>query len=1122
MSDREDHGETGSWSAAKRALLEKRLRGEAGWVGIEKRAPDRPLPLSFAQRRMWFLNALHPESSQYNLPACYRLTGVLSLLDLERSLNEIVRRHEVLRTRIHVSGTETRQIVEEERRLWVEVADLRALAAAERDARARELAGMEACRTFDLSGGPLLRAAVIRLAEDEHLLLVVMHHIVSDGWSVGVFFQELATLYKAGLEMSAAGIPPLPIQYGDFAVWQLDRMQGTVLETEVRYWTEVLAGGPAVLDLPTDHPRPAVQSDRGSWEGFSLSRDLSERLSALSRQEGVTLFATLLVALQTLLHRYTGQTDIAVGCPIANRTRKELEPLIGFFVNTLVLRTDVSGDPRFVDLLGRVWEAALGAYAHQDLPFERLVEELAPERDPSRTPLFQISFEVHMDLLREPELAGLTIEPVAVDTNTAKFDLSLSLGFEDGVVTGALEYNSDLFERGTIRRMLAHFDALLEGIASDPQQRLSELPLLTPVERERFRQWNATARAYPSESSLQDLFEAQADRTPDAVAVRADGEELTYLELNGRANQLAHALRGLGVEPETIVGICMDRSIATIVAMLGVVKAGGAYLPLDPSYPRERLVFAFTDARVRVVLTRRLAGEPLAIPGVREIELGEDGSFLGGESRDNPVSRLSPDHLAYVLYTSGSTGRPKAVMVSHGAVVNFVTCFHRAFGVSAEDRAVLYSRLTFDASVIHSWGSLTAGACVCIPDDQTRVAVSELFSWWAAEAITICDLPTAVAAVLFDTEWPRGLPLRKLLAGGEKLHRGPKGPLPCDVWNVYGPTEATVFTTVAQVPDRSESEGAPPIGRPIDNCTVFVLDPFLGLVPVGVTGELYLAGVPLGRGYLHEPALTAERYLPDPLGGAVGSRMYRTGDLVHWDADGNLHFLGRTDSQVKVRSIRIEPGEIESVLREHPAIREAVVVARESAERGSRLVCYYTPRADPGPSSWELRLFLASRLPDYMVPADYVRLAELPTLSSGKVDRESLPDPGRQRPALEAAYSPPVDDLEREVARIWQEVLQIETVGTQDNFFDLGGHSLLIVAVADRIRGVVGKPVPLVEMFKHPTVSSLARYLNQEVMGRGPVAGRETSSGPRSVPASAHRRARRERRRGGGASREGQ
>jgi len=1069
---------------AERAELELLRRAGPGAPGIPRRAGSGPAPLSFAQQRLWFLEQLYPGTPLHNISRVIRLSGALDAEVLQRTLDAVVARHEALRTIIVTTNGTPMQVVTAASSVPMVVTDLCGLAEPERDAEARRLVLEETRRPFDLARGPLFRGMLLRLEDGEHLLLLAMHHIVSDGWSMGVLSRELTVFYEAFTTGAPARLPDLPIQYADYAVWQRERLQGARLERELAYWREQLQGAPPVIELPTDRPRPPVQSPRGAKQSILLPPGVSRQLRALSQREGVTLFATVLAAFQTLLARHTGQDDIVVGSPIAGRTRTETEGLIGFFVNTLALRTDLSGDPTFRELLRRVREVTLGAYAHPDIPFEQLVEELQPERDMSRTPIFQVALAMQNVPHHKLELRGLTLRSEPTDSGTAKFDLTLFVTEQGAGLRAAMEYCTDLFDAGTIVRLLGHFRALLDSVAGDPDRRLSELPLLTEPERHQVLvEWNATTTDYPRDATVGDLFQSQAARTPDAVALIADGGRLTYRELDARANRLAHYLRSRGVGPETRVGICLDRSVDLVVGVLGIVKAGAAYVPLDPSHPPDRLRFLLADAHVAVLLTESRHGGRLPRGCVATtICLDDERAAIAREPAGPPHGRALAGNLVYVMYTSGSTGVPKGVAVPHRAVVRLVlgTDYFRG---GPDEVFLQLAPVAFDASTFEIWGALLTGARLVIAPPGT-LSLEEIGRVVREQGVSTLWLTAGLFHLMVD----RGLDdlrgLRQLLAGGDVLSvahvEWVLGELPdCRLLNGYGPTESTTFASCHPVVAGDLLDSVP-IGRPIANTRVYVLDGHMGPVPVGVPGELHLGGLGLARGYLGRPGLTAERFGPDPFGpafgGELGGRLYRTGDRVRWRADGALEFLGRMDDQIKVRGHRVEPGEVEASLREHPAVRAAVVVAREDIPGEKCLVAYLVPEK-PAPGVSELRTFLHQRLPDFMVPSAFVVLEELPLSPSGKVDRRLLPRPVGETPEVAEAFVAPRGPIEELLAGIWATVLRIDRVGVHDNFFELGGHSLLATQVISRILATLGVELPLRAIFEAPTVARLADHV---------------------------------------------
>jgi len=1087
------------------ALLEALLRAAptAASGKITRRQAAGPAPLSFAQQRLWFLDQVVPGNPAYNVLRAFGLTGQLDTAVLEKSLAEIVRCHESLRTTFTAVEGRPVQMVQpvpgpghSQRQLmplFSRVIDLRRLPEPEQGGKIHDLLTKESRRTFDLTRGPLMRMTLLRLGEEEHVLLLVMHHIVSDGWSVSVLLRELAALYAAFSTGASSPLPPLPIQYADFALWQRQWLQGEVLENQLAYWKKQLAGAPFRLELPTDRPRPSVQTYGGARQSMVVSKALTEGLKALSRREGVTLFMTLLAAFKTLLYRYSGQEDITVGSPIANRNRVEIESVIGFFVNTLALRTDLTGNPSFQGLVHRVRKVALEAYAHQDLPFEKLVEELQPERNLSHSPLFQVMFVLHNQPMPTLEFSNVTLSPMEVDNGTAKFDLTLSASEGREGLQFTWEYNTHLFDHPTVGRMLGHFHILLQGIVADPGQPIGLLPLLTEAEGHQLLvEWNDTQADCPQDRCVHHLFEAQAERRPDAVAMVFREEQMTYGELNCRANRLARYLRKLGVGPKVLVGVCLERSLEMVVGLLAVLKAGGAYVPLDPSYPEKRLAFMLEETEAPVLLSKAHLTGKLPRTGAKVVCLDRDWDVIAREPGEVLFVDTGPSNLAYVIYTSGSTGKPKGVEVEHRGLVNLVSWLQRTFSVSEKDQTAHLASLSFDVSVMELWSYLTAGARISFPpDEERRTSPLGLRDWLLSEEISVSALVTPLAELVLPLSWPETAPLRVLMTAGDKLSSYPSKTLPFQFLNAYGPTEYTVLTTWAAVGPNQESYSPPPIGRPIANTQVYLLDKHLQPVPVGVPGELYVGGVGLARGYLKRPELTAEKFIPNPFGNDPGSRLYRTGDLARYLPDGNIEFLGRMDGQVKIRGFRVEPGEIETILGQHPAVKKVVVLARQRAPNRTtpaadkHLVAYVVPHRDNSLAIDELRRFLKERLPGYMVPSAFVLLHSLPLTPNGKVDRSALPLPEPTRPDLNEAFIAPRTAVEELVAGVWSEVLRLDRVGVQDNFFELGGHSLLAVQVLSRLRRVFQADLPLRCLFEAPTVAELS----QVIMANEPMPG---------------------------------
>ncbi|KAB8320294.1 non-ribosomal peptide synthetase [Tolypothrix campylonemoides VB511288] len=929
------------------------------------------LPLSFAQQRLWFLDQLVPNNPFYNVPAAFRLTGSLHLAALEQTFNEIVRRHEALRTTFAIVEGQPVQVIAPILNLSLAVRDLQQLpqvvvAPTPRDQRekeARRLMTQEAQRPFNLSTDPLLRVTLLRLDEAEHILVLNMHHIVSDGWSIGVLIREIAALYTAFASNQRSPLSELPIQYADFAYWQRQWLQGDVLAKQLGYWQKQLEGV-SMLNLPTDRPRPAAPTYRGARQFLQLPKSLSEALETLSQQEGVSLFMTMLAAFQILLYRYTQQEDIAVGSAIANRNRSEIEGLIGFFVNSLVLRTDLSGNPTFRELLSRVRDVALEAYAHQDLPFEKLVEELHPERNLNQNPLFQVVFALQNAPMSALELPELTLSPLPFDSETTRFDLEFhlweraskggaSLTPQNGLwvnnsegISGFVIYSTDLFDDSTINRMLGHFQTLLESIVTHPEQRIADLPFLSEAERHQLLvEWNNTRVDYPQDRCIHQLFEAQVEQNPDALALVFEEKKITYQELNKRSNKLAHYLQKLGVGEEVLVGLCVERSFDMVIGMLGILKAGAAYVPLDPTYPPERLSFMLEDAQVPVILTQERWLNRLETQNSALICLDKDWETIAQESEDNLTTNITANNLAYVIYTSGSTGKPKGVQIEHRALLNLVFWHQKTFAVSPLDRVTQIAGVAFDACSWEILPYLSAGASIYFPDEETRLLPDKLQDWIVSKGITISFVPTPLAEKLLLLNWSNNTALRILLTGGDKLHQSLLAEYPFQFINNYGPTENTVVTTSGQVSVTNQADIAPAIGRPIANTQVYILDKLLQPVPIGVPGELYIVSDGLARGYLNSADLTGEKFIPNPFSNQPKARLYKTGDLVRYRQDGNIEFLGRLDEQVKIRGYRIELGEIEAVLSQHPAVLQTVVMTREN-EGEKRLVAYVALNAE--------------------------------------------------------------------------------------------------------------------------------------------------------------------------------
>jgi amino acid adenylation domain-containing protein len=1060
---------------------------------IEPVSREGSLPLSFAQERLWFLHQLQPDSFAYNMAARIDLTGALNVVALDQGVSEVIRRHEILRTTFPTFDGQPIQVVGPPPRSILTIADLSGLSEAEQQARANSLSREQEQKPFELGRSPVLRGILVRLDQDAHVLLLGTHHIAADAWSTSVFVQEVGNLYGSFLSGEQSQLPELAIQYVDFAAWQRGWLRGEVLETQLAHWRKQLKNSPPMLELPADRPRPPVQTFRGDAATLSVPEELTSRLVTLSRRTGATLFMTVMAVFKTLLYRYTGCEDNVVGTGIAERKSVELERMIGLFVNQLAIRTQFSGEQPFVQLLENVRDTSLAAYAHQDLPFEKLVAELQPERSLSRTPVFQV-----MLLMQTAPASGTSLADVSARLQNrsgggAKFDLTMHAIPARGGLRIILEYNTILFDAGRVSRMLGHFHSLLEAVATQPEQRLCDLPLLTAAERSQLLvEWNDTDTQQNLDVSIDELIEAQTERTPEAIAVEFAGAKLSYGELNRRANQVAHFLRGMNVGPEVMVGLCVDRSLEMVVAMLGIMKAGGAYVPLDPAYPSERIAFMLDDTQAPVLLTQqRVAAEKeLQKRDANVICVDRDWSRIASEPDNNLGNAYRADRLAYVIYTSGSTGRPKGVAIQQRSAVALLAWARTIF--SAEEfRGVLASTsICFDLSVFELFAPLSSGGRVIIVADALRLPGLE-----ATEAISLLNtVPSAVTELLRSNGLPKSIQTVNL--AGEPLSTSLVRQLYefgsiKRVFDLYGPSEDTTYSTFAL---RSHT-GQATIGRPISNTRAYALDRNRQPVPVGVPGELYLGGEGLARGYLNRPELTATKFIPNPFSNIASGRLYKTGDLVRYMPDGRIEYLGRIDHQIKLRGFRIELGEVEAVLRKHPQVRENIVLVREDEPGDRRLVAYLVTTDGADISNSDLRTFLHIRLPDYMIPSAFIRLDALPLTSNGKVDRGALPRPDDISAKPRHDYVAPRAEFERSLANIWQQVLRVAMVGVEDNFFDLGGHSLLLVRVIQEIQNSLGLEVSLMEVFEHPTVASLAKHLSSKAAEEKVIATSESASG---------------------------
>jgi amino acid adenylation domain-containing protein len=1080
-------------SERRHALLHTLLNGHElpsprqPWWRISEGEDGKAAPLSFAQERFWFLDRLQPGNPTYHIPCIIPLQGPIVVSALRDSLGDVVARHDALRTTFNVEDGGPVQRVTPATGVLLPIVTCAGDDEAARRSAAYRQAEIEVAKPFDLAAGPLLRAILLRINNTEHLLVVTVHHIVCDAWSLDLFRRDLANFYEERLSGRSPDLPAPVLQYGDYARWQRRWLQGDVQAKLIAYWRDKLDGAPAILELPFDRPRPPVLSFHGGVHPFAIPRETSAALRDLGRSEHATAFMVMLAVFKALLHRYTGRNDLVVGTPAANRDRSELEGLIGLFLNTLVLRTRLSRDVTFRELLARVRTTTLEAFEHQDLPFEKLVEELQPDRNLNVNPLFQVLFVLQTALHGAAATADSTMDTVS--TGTAKFDLSLYMTDTAGEIAGTWEYARDLFDENTIARLTQHFLTLARAIAANPDARLADLPLLTPEETQAFAVWNATRVEYPANLCAHQLCEAQASATPDAPAVVFAGETLTYRQINRRANRLAHRLRSIGVGPEVAVGICIERSVEMIVALLGVLKAGGFSVPLDTAYPVERLAYMLDNAVAPVVIVQeRLA---CVLPeDYRGTVIRIDADDVLERMPDADLACIGhPDNLAYVIYTSGSTGLPKGVGMSHRSLTNLTVWQNAINPLGPGERTLQYNSFSFDVSVLEVLSTLSTAGTLVLMSDAVRRDVAALADLLAKERVRRLFMPYTALARLAEYAAGRtdlGFSLAQVVSTGEPLQVNTPlvrffEKLPgCRLHNEYGPTETHFVTEHTLERDSHSWPRLPAVGRPIANANVYILDANLERVPIGVVGELYAGGLAVARGYVGKPAMTAERFIPDPFGGAPGARLYRTGDLARFRPDGTVELLGRRDHQVKVRGFRIELGEVEIALARHPDVETAVVSAYGTDAGNRHLVAYVVPKPARAPTGIALRQMLLEKLPEHMVPSRFVMMAALPLGATGKVDRYRLPDPaslGLNADAYDAVA--PRNRMEEQLARMWCQLLLRERVGVHDNFFALGGHSLSAVQLTTRIRDHFAIEVPIQRIFEAPTLAELALVVLQ-------------------------------------------
>lgn len=1071
-------------SPAKKALLEKWKGGKLQSDLIPKRQDTQNIPLSFSQQRLWFIDQLYHGSPFYNIPIAFHIQGHLNITALDQSLNEILKRHEVLRTNFTLVNGEPVQKIVPELNWDLSIINLEHLSGKDWESQIKEFAASSEKKPFNLAKELLVRATLLRLSQEEHVLLVTMHHIITDGWSWGVFLHELSTLYAAFSTNQPDPLPELPIQYADFAVWQRDRIRDEFLATQLHYWKQQLKGELPVLQLPTDRPRPNSTTFSGAKQYFKFSASLTNALRQLSQQEDSTLFMSLLAAFNILLYRYTNQEDILIGSPIANRNRAELEGMLGLFVNTLVLRNNLNGNPSFCELLHRVREVTLDAYAHQDLPFEMLVEELQPERDLSRNPLYEVMFVLQNTPTSVHEVSGLTLRTLEFDSGTSQLDIFLSISESEHGLTGCLEYNTDIFDSTTITQFINNFQTLLENIVVNPQQRLSELSLLNASEQEQLLfEFNQNIADYPHDATLHQLFEQQVEQTPCSLALISESEKLTYRQLNHRVNQLVYYLQKQGVTTYSLVALCLERSIDMIVGILAILKAGGAYIPLDPSYPVERLNFMLADSQASLLITKQEILEKISLSSAKTVCLDIHKNEIDRESLENPIDTLEAGNLAYIIYTSGSTGTPKGVQGTHRGTVNGLYWLWKTYPFTQGEVCCQKTAISFVDSVWEIFAPLLQGIPTVIINNATVLDSQSFIETLAHHKVTRIVLVPSLLRLFLDnySHLVKKLSQLKLwITSGEalsvKLVQTFQELIPeAKLINLYGSSEVSANATYYDTSLLPNQVHSVPIGRPIDNTQIYVLNQDLQLTPLVVIGELYIGGDGLAKGYLHRPELTQERFIDNPF--IPGHKIYKTGDLVRYLKDGNLEYLGRHDEQVKIRGFRVELGEITTAIAQHPDVQESVVVARDDAQENQCLIAYVV--TDKQDIAAQLLSYLQHKLPNYMVPSVFVVLDALPLTPNSKVDKRALPNNEIIRQNTNKSFVAPRNFTELALVKIWGNLLNTSPIGVTDNFFELGGHSFLAVRLMALIQDRFGHNLPLSTLFENPTIEKLAAVVTQ-------------------------------------------